>query len=214
MLDKIRVQVIENAPLDESGLRSLIDACDDFELAQHPSCSNGCSHSCITESPHVLVIEADGDGFRSTDCIRLISTRHPVVKILVLSSSSEPAICSLAMSSGASGFVSKQVPPQVLFKAIRTLAQGKIFVEALVAKRMVEEGGNTAEVSPFSKLSSREFAIVQLMLSGQNNKSIANQLHISINTLGNHRAHIKKKLGCANMVELIRLSIRHGIVAP
>jgi len=117
----------------------------------------------------------------------------------------------MAMSAGAIGFISKQASMHMFVEAVYQVSQGNHFIEPCVAKRMVEESCNTGQ-SPFESLSKREQAILQLMLSGESNPMIAGRLGISVNTLGNHRSHIKEKLGVCNTVELIRLSIRYGII--
>jgi len=210
MRESIRVQVI-GSPLDEAGLRSLIDEHDAFELVRHNCCGPVCTHSCIADSPHVVVIKVSDD-LEYHACIRQISARHPDVWILSVSSSADPLVCKRAMNAGAIGFVSSKIPPRLFIKALRQVADGKPFVEAWVAKRMIEEGTDSTEPSPFKVLSKREYIILQMMLSGQNNMQIADRLHISINTLGNHRAHIKSKLGVSNLVELTKLAIKHRIV--
>ena len=79
---------------------------------------------------------------------------------------------------------------------------------------MVEETNGKATTSPFEVLGKWGFAILQLMLTGESNKAITERLNISISTLANHRSHIKSKLGVSNLVELIRLAMRHGLIKP
>jgi len=212
MAERIKVQVIESSALEEAGLRALIGECDSIELVQHHCCSPACNQRCITESPHVLVIELPFNNHKSIDCIRQISVRHPDIKILSVCSSGDSAACKMAMNAGAIGFVSKQIPPQMFIKALHRVAAGKPYVEPWVAKRMIEEDNDSMESSPFDVLSRREHDILLLMLSGESNTLIADKLHISINTLGNHRSHIKRKLGVTNIVELIKLAIHHGVI--
>jgi len=210
MRESIKVQVI-GSPLDEAGLRSLIDAHGAFELVRHNCCGPVCTRSCITDAPHVVVIKVSSDDLEYYACIRQISAWHPDAWILLVSSSADPLVCKMAMNAGATGFVSSKIPPRLFIKALHQVADGKPFVEAWVAKRMIEDGTNHTELSPFEVLSKREYMILQMMLSGQNNKQIADRLHISINTLGNHRSHIKSKLGVSNLVELTKLAMRYGI---
>ena len=207
-----RVQVIEGSLLDEAGLRALIRECDDFELVQHARCGPGCRLNCIDDSPDVVIMEVSPNGHKCIDCVRQIRGRHPEIQILSICSAGDPSVCKMMMDAGAIGFVSKQVPPRMFIEAIRQVARGKPFVESWVAKRMIEGYRAKEEPSPFDLLSNRENVILQLMLSGQSNKSIAKKLHISISTLGNHRAHIKSKLGATNQVDLIKLAISHGVV--
>ncbi len=212
MAEKIRVQVIEGSPLDEAGLRCLLNKNSHIELIHHGRCSPECKMNCITESPDVVLIEISANGHKSLDCIRQISARQPNISILSVCASGDPLICKIALGAGATGFVSKQIPVPILFQAISQVALGKPFVEPWVAKRMIEATHINGKLSPFEILSPREYTILQLILSGANSKTIANRLHISTNTLGNHRAHIKRKLGVTNLVGLIKLAIRHGAI--
>ncbi|MDQ6965905.1 MAG: response regulator transcription factor [Mariprofundaceae bacterium] len=211
MTEKIRVQVVENSLLDEAGLRCLIGGCEGFEVVKQTECGPGCRQNCACEAPDVLVMELSVNGAKSIDCIRQILARQPNAHILAICPQGEPAACQMAISSGAIGFISKQTPTHMFIGAVYQVAQGNPFIEPWVAQRMVEKHGNDGG-SPFEFLSKREHAILQLMLAGEGNPVIANRLGISINTLGNHRSHIKTKVGATNMVELIRLAMRHGII--
>jgi len=194
MAEKIRVQVIEGSPLDESGLRCLLNKKEDIELIHHGRCCSECGMNCVAESPDVVMIEISSNGHKSLDCIRQIKVRHPETRILSVCSSGDPVICKIALSAGATGFVSKQIPVPILLQALSQVALGKTFVEPWVAKRMVEAAHANVDLSPFEILPPREHTILQLILSGEISNHIASRLHISSNTLGNHRAHIKRKL--------------------
>ncbi len=69
-------------------------------------------------------------------------------------------------------------------------------------------------MTPLSVLSARELEVADLLARGAPNREIAKALGISIKTVDTHRAHVLKKLDCANNVALCRRMIREGRVAP
>jgi DNA-binding NarL/FixJ family response regulator len=71
----------------------------------------------------------------------------------------------------------------------------------------------TAQPSP-DRLTSRERAVLELILEGSNTKEIANRLKISPKTVSCHRSQINAKIGARNCVELVRYAIRKGLIQP
>jgi DNA-binding NarL/FixJ family response regulator len=210
MKKRIRVQVVENACLYDAALRSLISEYDGFEVVGPAECKTGCRQSCASEAPDIIVMELSANGAKSIDCIRQVLARHPDVNILGICPLCDPTSCHLTLNAGATGFISKHAPPGMLAEAIIEVAQGKLFIEPNVAQRMMESEPKLD--NPFATLSRREHAVLQLVLAGNSNREIAERLGVSINTVGNHRSHIRNKVGVGNTVELVRMAIRHGIL--
>lgn len=208
---RIRVQVVDNSRLYEAALRSLISEHDGFELVDPVECKTGCRQACASEVPDIVVMELSANGAKSIDCIRQVLARHPDMNILGICPLRDPASCHLTLNAGATGYISKHAPSGMLAEAIIEVAQGRPFIEPEIARRMNEREAKLNN-NPFNALSRREHAVLQLVLAGNSNREIAERLGVSINTVGNHRSHIRNKVGVGNTVELVRLAIRHGIL--
>ena len=68
------------------------------------------------------------------------------------------------------------------------------------------------ESEKFKSLSGKEKKVLRLIINGLSNSRIANELSISVKTVETHRANMMKKLEIHNLVDLVKFSMRNGIV--
>ena len=98
---------------------------------------------------------------------------------------------------GVKGIICGHTPPGIMFRAIRNVTRGELYIDTQVARELatLDVSGKT---SPFSKLSSREYEVMRLLVDGQPIKKIAERLYLSPNTVANHHTNILKKLKVSN----------------
>jgi DNA-binding NarL/FixJ family response regulator len=121
------------------------------------------------------------------------------------------------LSAGARGYLLKQDAGSDLIAALEAVRQHKLHFTPRVSELVLGGylGHAAAEAqagAPFSRLTPREFQIVQLVAESKSNKEVANILNISVKTVEAHRAHIMEKLGLHSVTELVRYAIRNNIV--
>jgi DNA-binding NarL/FixJ family response regulator len=122
------------------------------------------------------------------------------------------------LNAGATGFVVKDAAFTELAKAIRTVAEDKVYLSPSVAGTVATgvgiggAGGEPAEIpTAFSQLSPREREILQLTAEGKAMKEIALELDISIKTVETHRRKVMEKLNMDSVAELTKYAIREGL---
>jgi DNA-binding NarL/FixJ family response regulator len=148
----------------------------------------------------------------------LIATRslkqaRPNAAIIVLTRHDEDTFIEELLRAGASGYVLKQSPPQVLLQAVRAVATGGIFLDPAVTKRVADglfagrpDSGQTVRAT----ISERESEVLRLVAIGHSNKEVADQLTISVKTVELHKANAMRKLGLAGRVDIIRYGVLQG----
>jgi FixJ family two-component response regulator len=106
-----------------------------------------------------------------------------------------------AMRAGASDYLEKPVTPNVLIAAIE---------KALKAERLRkrEHERKVAVAASLEKLTSREREIMRFVIAGKMNKTIADELRISIKTVEAHRARVMQKAGVDSLAALVRLALQ------
>jgi two-component system response regulator NreC len=118
--------------------------------------------------------------------------------------------------AGASGFILKGALPDELLTAVRTVAEGQVYLyrslnQKLLAEYLIqmipEEGIGGAKA-----LTKRELQVVRLISAGRTAKQIAESLEISANTVERHRQNIMAKLGLHKRTDLIKYAIRKGLI--
>ncbi|MDX8411180.1 MAG: response regulator transcription factor [Mariprofundaceae bacterium] len=207
----IRVQLVGDRELIRAGLRALIDADPGFILTEEAICSSNCKNNCVHHQPDVVVLSLALQGAINLACIRGILRLHPTTRVLVLTDYEDSLMASRALKAGASGYLSHTSPPEVFIHAVRDVALGNVFIERSVAHHMAVDKANNKQ-DAFYSLSERQFEIFLMLADGKSRADIANQLHLSPNTVSNHHSHIMRKLGIENQVALAKLAIRHGVI--
>jgi DNA-binding NarL/FixJ family response regulator len=166
---------------------------------------------CREVQPDLVLLDLglpDGDGLGRVDAIR---TAAPRCKIIILSSRTDAYSLARIHRATVSGFVDKNEPsPEVLTKAIETVMNGRTWFSVVVEQT---RAALRADPKAFTKLlSDREQEILCLIGQGLTNEQIAEEVHISANTIRNHRRNIMGKVGIHSTAELIRYAQENGFV--
>lgn len=133
----------------------------------------------------------DRSGLEALSEIRKMRPKLPVV---VLSMYAEEQFAIRAMRAGAAGYVTKRKAAGEIVAAVKkALAGGRYLTPSLAAKLGSEIGLDAAQV-PHQRLSNREFEVFLLLASGRTVKSIAEQLHVSVQTVSTHRTRLLEKM--------------------
>ena len=156
----------------------------------------------------------DMNGLEAT---RQILKNDPGAEVLILSVHESEQMVHDVLIEGARGYMLKQDAGNDLIAALEALRLHKLFFTSKVSELVLSGylGHATVETiadAPFSRLSPREFQIVQLLAESKSNKEVANILNISVKTVEGHRSHIMEKLGFHSVTELVRYAIRNHIV--
>lgn len=158
-------------------------------------------------APDVLMIEIDLPQLNGIHALRQIKQRYPHIKILVFSCHPEEMYALSAIKAGAAGYISKTNPADIVYKAIKQVTRGGIYLNEEITQKLnsgISNGQN--QISRFKKLSSRETEVLNLLSSGKRNKDIAEALSINEKTVSTYKARLLKKLDADSVAELITQS--------
>jgi DNA-binding NarL/FixJ family response regulator len=150
------------------------------------------------------------------DATRQIAALSPAPRVIALSGHTDRRAVVDVLRAGASGYVVKNAPPEELMLAIRTAAQGKVYLSPTIAGGVLEDLRQSvppAGAPEHAALSPREREVLQLMAEGKSTKQIALVLKMSRKTVDNHRAHLMAKLNATTLAELVKYAIREGLTS-
>jgi len=139
-----------------------------------------------------------------------ILRRHPKACILGLSSYDERSYAERMIQAGARGYVLKNVEPDTLLSAIRTVMNGKRFYSNEIALKWMEAGPRTQAL--LDRLTAREREVFGRILAGLSDRAIAQQMYRSKRTIDKHRQNLMAKLGAHNVVELVQAAWTMGMM--
>lgn len=119
------------------------------------------------------------------------------------------------MANGAAAYLHKDADPEDLLQAIRSVYREGTYFSKELSKALLTGIRKEKQSNPFfgePVLSAKEIAVLKELCDGKTNQEIADTLHISINTVGFHRNNIYTKTKSHNIAELMKYSIRNGLI--
>lgn len=165
----------------------------------------------------VAVVDIDlGDG-SGVELIPDLRNANPQGMVLMLTGTSDEAQIAAAVEAGAAGVLHKSVPINEIIEAIRRLSAGEILMSPqeiikllrFATRRRAEErkvAMMTAQLTP------REFDVLQALATGASDKEIAQELHVSTETVRTHMVNILGKLDVSSRLQALVFAVRHGLV--
>lgn len=209
-----KILIADDHGIVRAGLRALIHAETEMELVGEASGGYETIELVEKNQPDVLVLDLsmpDLDGIAVT---RSLKAKFPGLRILILTLHEDKALLKEAIKAGAAGYILKRAAESELVSAIRTILRGDLYVDPSLVRTLIGEPRRAAPNSPAATeaLTPRETEILKLIVEGNTNRQIGEQLKISFRTVEGHRANIADKLGLHSRVELVRYARDHGML--
>ena len=206
MPEKISVLLVDDHALVRQGFRRLLE--DESDIVVVGEAGDGLDAVKLAQqlNPRVIVMDCALPGISGLVAARRILEASPHAAILMLSMHSEETWVRQALDAGARGYILKSAMELELPVAIRRVAAGETVLDPAVSRPAALKGERDAALTP------RELEVLQLIVEGKSNKEIADQLHLSANTIAVHRANIMDALGIHKTAELVVYAIRNGLV--
>lgn len=205
MADPIRVLLVEDQPLTRLGVRSVIAQEPDIDVAGEEDNSVDGFSNFKKLRPDVTILGLRLRDSCTIDDLDNYFITNPKAKIIVLAEHAGDAEISKALKKGALGYICKDVTPEELVDAIRTVAKGRKYIPPDVAAILSEHVGS-------EELTPAEANILRMIVGGMSNKEIAFALDISENTVKTHASNIYDKLGVSDRTSAATLAIKRGLV--
>jgi DNA-binding NarL/FixJ family response regulator len=210
MNDPLRVGLVDDHAVVRSGYRRLIELEDDLAVTAEFVDAESTYAALSAPGPcplDLLVLDLSLPGQSGLELLRHLGRRRPELPVLVFTMHESAALVRQCLGAGAAGFVTKCSEPATLLDALRRVARGKVALSDDVASAAADDTAPAAHAA----LSVREFDIFQRLVIGHDVDRIAQTLHLSAKTVSNYQTEIRRKLGAANAVELVRYAREHGI---
>ncbi|MFQ4135049.1 response regulator [Nodosilinea sp. PGN35] len=169
----------------------------------------------------VVLLDIGLPGIGGIEACRQIKQRHPALPVLALTSHNQPALIARLIEAQAQGYCVKGIAAEALVLAIRSVAMGATWWDAIASQEIqaafqsTAPGPSPAETSTtLPPLTKREQEILALMAAGQSNQEIAETLYIAPGTVRVHVHAILQKLEVRDRTQAVILSIQSGLIPP
>ena len=205
-----KILIVDDHPLMREGLRNAINREPDLVVCGEAEAAHQAMDAVKKLTPDLALVDVTLPGKNGLELVKDLKAMHPQLLILGVSMHDESLYAERMLRAGASGYLSKQTPPEELIKAIRQVFDGRVYVSEEVSENLLRRFSGQAHKNtpPLEILTDREFEIFQLIGEGKSPKEIARHLHLSPKTVAVHNANIRQKLALKTYAQLIRFAVR------
>ncbi len=203
--DKISIMVIDDQAVVRQGLVALINTVPDMEVIAEGINGQQAIDLYRQHRPAVTLIDLRMPVVGGVEAIAAIRREFPEARLIVLTTYDGDEDIYRSLQAGAKGYLLKDVFFEELETAIRTVHAGSRRIPAAIAERLAERMAGP-------DLTSREMAVLELIVRGQSNKEIAASLGISEATVKSHINSILSKLGVTDRTQAATTALQRGLV--
>jgi DNA-binding NarL/FixJ family response regulator len=217
----IAVVLADDQAVVRAGFRTILEAEPDISVVGEAGDGAHAVRTAHRLRPDVVLMDVrmpQVDGITATRQLAGPDVVDPI-QVLVITTFDLDEYVFAALRAGASGFLLKDIEPDDLVDAVRTVAGGHGLVAPTVTRRLIAEFARSA-VAPappptrFDDLTERERQILVLVAQGRSNAEIAATLVLSQSTVKTHVGNLLAKLECRDRVQAVVFAYEHGIVRP
>ena len=214
MGEKIRVLLVDDHTLFRSGIKSLLQRTDDFEVVGEAGDGLEGIKRARSLKPDVALLDLHMPGISGLEAVKVISEEMPDVNVLMLTVSEDAQDLMEALRAGACGYLLKNIETDTLVDAIRKAAQGESVVSQQMTAKLIQGVRNPPRVESAAverdRFSPRERDILASLAQGESNKEIARRLDLAESTVKIHVQNIFKKLNMSSRVQVALYAVEHG----
>jgi DNA-binding NarL/FixJ family response regulator len=217
--DRIGVVVVDDQALVRAGFRMILEIEPDLAVVGEASDGEGAVSLVESTRPDVVLMDVRMPGLDGIEATRrILADPSCPTRVVMLTTFDMDEYVYAALQSGASGFLLKDVQPELLVAGIRAVHSGESLLAPSVTRRMIEsflERPRTADEAARRRLESltaREQETLRLMARGLTNAEIAGEFVVSETTVKTHVGRVLMKLGLRDRVQAVIYAYENGLV--
>jgi DNA-binding NarL/FixJ family response regulator len=211
-MDKLRIFLADDHAVVREGLKTLVNAQPDMTVIGEASDGLKVWEDARDCAASIVIMDVSMPQLNGAQATVQLREHCPDIKVLALSVHEDTGYLRQLLAAGAAGYVLKRSAADMLIQAIRTIADGGIYLDPAIAGKVV--GGlinkPAAGEAPEAELSAREADVIRLIAHGYSNKEIATQLGLSVKTVETYKARAMEKAGLDSRVAIVRYALERG----
>ncbi|MFZ4570971.1 MAG: response regulator [Bacteroidales bacterium] len=208
----IDILIVDDHAIVRAGLNTILELEKGFSVTGMAKNTAEALKIISSKKIDVMVLDVSLPGRSGLEIIKEAKQIQPLLKIIMLSIYPEDRFAIRALKAGASGYLTKEMAPEMIVEAIRKVSSGGKYITPVMAEKLADELNELSEKTPHERLSDREFDVMCMMGSGNSLVDIAVKLGISDRTVSTYRTRILKKMSLKNNSEVIHYVIDNGLI--
>jgi NarL family two-component system response regulator LiaR len=213
----VQVFIAEDQELVRLGLRAGLPRAGPIEVIGEADNGRSAVEQCVKQRPSVVLVDLDLPIQGGIETTRSIKRQLPGTRVVIFTSHTDDARVFEAIEAGADAYVVKTSDMTKLVTAIQTVLQGAVWLDPVIALRVMQASTSNyarsdASKQNFEPLSDREKQIVTMIAAGSGNQAIAKKLYLSLDTVKTHIRHVMHKTHANNRTEAAVKAIKYGLL--
>ncbi|MCF8234474.1 MAG: response regulator transcription factor [Bacteroidales bacterium] len=210
----IKIIIADDHKLFREGLVNLLSDAGDIEIVGEAENGKMALEQIEKLNPNVVLMDVSMPVMSGVEATRNILKNHPEVKVIALTMHSDQHYVKAMLEAGARGYLFKNCTYDQLIDAINSVHSGKKYLSNDITEVLIQEYLNKDEnKAETTGLTARELEVLILFAEGKSTKEIADEIFVSIKTVGTHRQHILEKLNLNSTADMVKYAIRNGLVS-
>ena len=213
----LRVIVVDDQALVRRGFAMVLGNETDIEVVAEAGTGLEAIEAAREFKPDVILMDIrmpELDGLEAT--ARILADRDDVTRIIILTTFDPDEYVYKALQAGASGFVLKDIPPEELVAAVRTVADGGAMLAPVITRRLIGRFASQLRADRdlaerLERLTSRELEVLKALADGKSNAEIAEALFIGAATVKTHVSSLLSKLGLRDRAQAVVFAYECGV---
>jgi two-component system NarL family response regulator len=201
----IRTVVADDHRLMLDALTRVLEEAEDFDVVATTDSGAHVPPLVARHSPDLVLMDVQMPGMDGLSALDVIRSRHPDVKVVLISAEQDRQQIEMALRRGAVGYLVKTINPTDVPAALRQFYDGTAF-SVLGSGESVED-----RVSREAGLTERELTMLKAVARGLSNKQISQELWVTEQTVKFHLSNVYRKLGVTNRAGAVRYAHEHGL---
>jgi DNA-binding NarL/FixJ family response regulator len=214
----IRVLVADDQQLVRAGFKLIIDSEPGMTVIGEARDGLEAIDLARKRAPDVVLLDIRMPGMDGLTAARQI-IEQTECRVLLLTTFDADEYVFEGLRAGASGFLLKDLPPEQLCWAVRSIAAGNALIDPVVTRRLILRFAAAARATgetptPLKELTARELDVLRLLARGRSNAEISQELVVEESTVKTHVGRILLKLGLRDRVQAVVLAYECGFITP
>ncbi|MEM9386555.1 MAG: response regulator transcription factor [Pseudomonadota bacterium] len=214
----LRVLVVDDQQLVRRGFAMVLGHEPDIEVVAEAGDGVEAIAAARQHQPDVILMDIrmpELDGLEAT--ARILAEVGDSTRVIILTTFDPDEYVYRALQAGASGFVLKDIPPEDLVKAVRTVVAGGAMLAPAITRRLIARfadqlGAQGNLTQRLERLTAREREVLEAVADGKSNAEIAGALFIGGATVKTHVSSVLSKLGLRDRAQAVVFAYECGLV--
>lgn len=208
----IKVFIADDHDVVRQGIKTIISETSDLSVVGEAENGEEALKQIRGLDVDVVIMDYDMPKKNGLDTLIELKAFNPKLPVIILSVFPEDHYGIRFLKAGASGYLGKSNVTHQLVEAIRRVAHGGKYISPNLADKLVSGLNKDSDKLLHENLTDREFQVFHLIATGKRLKAIAEELHLSVNTISTYRSRLLEKMELENNADIIHYAIKNKLI--